>query len=183
MTLVPLVDEFGVPILGDDGMPIMVDVALNGKTHRMIRNEIIAWLASLNPPLTQINKPIEVRGVQLPENKLEASDGTVIDVSVTASQINKSERKSVQRTRTAQVVIRHRIVAETFTAREYEETMFDAMHADLEKRLLQYVSEDGESRAANVETPVLTEPQMYFQEGVLCAVVNVEILNFEPSTN
>ena len=149
--------------------------------YKAVRDGIAAFVSSL--PLPVISGSITVSSVFAPEVELEDKKGTTIEVFIVSAAISKSERKEDQRTRTARVLIRHRLVGESMAARVTEENAYDQLVNDLEKKLVRYVSSDGEAAAQSVEVPVFIEGAQYYQEGVLSSIIDVEVLNFEPAAD
>lgn len=151
------------------------------KTHTEIRNDLADYIDSLS--LTPISGAITVESVFAPEQQLEKSKGTSIQVFILSSSIAKEDRREDARTRTARCLIRHRLVAESLIDRAAEEVAYETLVGTLEKHLVRYVSADEECKATTAETPVLLEAEQYYQEGVLSSLIDVDVLNYEQSVN
>lgn len=147
-------------------------------THTQIKDDLVTWLGTLSLPV--ISGAIAIEAIQAPERKLEKGKGTSIHVYLVASEITSEERRTVTMRRTFRVLLRHRLVAESSAAKKTESEAWELLHHTLELRLLRYVSADGECKATSVETSVLLDGQQYYEEGVLAALVDVDVMNYEP---
>lgn len=146
-------------------------------THTQIKNDLVTWLGTLSLPV--ISGAIAIEAKQAPDSSLEKGKGTSIQAYLVTSEITSEERRTVTMRRTVRVLIRHRLVAESAVAKKAESEAWELLHHTLELRLLRYASADGECKATSVTTSVLLDGQQYYEEGVLAALVDVEIMNYE----
>lgn len=148
-------------------------------THEQIKAAVVAWLSALSPPLPVVSGPITITSAFAPAAELERDAGTTIEVFMQRTAISRVERKSVQRDRVVRILVRHRIDSESNTGQATEQAAFSALHNNLETRLVDYVAADRSHAALAVDTTVLLEGQMFYQEGVASCVIDLTVRNYE----
>lgn len=147
------------------------------KTHTQIKADLVTWLGTLSLPV--VSGAIVIEAKRAPDAKLEKGKGTSIQVYMTASEIGRSARGENERLRTVRLLVRHRLVSENSATKVAEEQAWELLHYTLEAKLIRYVAADGESKAESVTTAVILDGQQYYEEGVMAALVDVTIRNYE----